>query len=291
MPWLDLVQVTLIYLHYVPTCSKPATTPQARSARDPPRPSVFFTLQSHTRTCTTRNRPSYRNLCTTPASTAHSRDSSRHRPPSDRRVCTNFCLVCASRDTAPPSNSYTLPRGSAIYRRHKPVHCTYPQWVQAELLVERDVPTREEFGGKCGICHAARETCAGSRERYPNLGEGVSRQIHFIWGDRSAGNGQNVGCRFQECAKYMSSEQISNFLNAAIRNRIAVRLIAEQHIVLSRALQDPEQANTNIGVVNMSLSPVEMIRMCASFVSELCEATLGAAPPVVIDGVTDATFA
>ena len=89
----------------------------------------------------------------------------------------------------------------------------------------------------------------------------------------------------------MSSEQVSNFLNAAIRNRIAVRLIAEQHIVLSRALQDPEQANTNIGVVNMSLSPVEMIRMCASFVSELCEATLGAAPPVVIDGVTDATFA
>jgi 26S proteasome regulatory subunit T1 len=96
---------------------------------------------------------------------------------------------------------------------------------------------------------------------------------------------------FQECAKYMSSEQISNFLNAAIRNRIAVRLIAEQHIVLSRALQDPEQANTNIGVVNMSLRPVEMIRMCASFVSELCEATLGAAPPVVIDGATDATFA
>ncbi|KAH9056617.1 P-loop containing nucleoside triphosphate hydrolase protein [Lactarius vividus] len=96
---------------------------------------------------------------------------------------------------------------------------------------------------------------------------------------------------FQECAKYMSSEQISSFLNAAIRNRIAVRLIAEQHIVLSRALQDPEQANTNIGVVNMSLSPIEMIRMCASFVSELCEATLGAAPPVVIDGATDATFA
>ena len=89
----------------------------------------------------------------------------------------------------------------------------------------------------------------------------------------------------------MSSEQISNYLNAAIRNRVAVRLIAEQHIVLSRALQDPEQANTNIGVVNMSLSPVEMIRMCASFVSELCEATLGAAPPVVIDGATDATFA
>ena len=89
----------------------------------------------------------------------------------------------------------------------------------------------------------------------------------------------------------MSPEQISNFLNAAIRNRTAVRLIAEQHIVLSRALQDPEQANTNIGVVDISLSPVKMIRMCASFVSELCEATLGAAPHVVVDGETDATFA
>ncbi|KAI0262950.1 P-loop containing nucleoside triphosphate hydrolase protein [Gloeopeniophorella convolvens] len=96
---------------------------------------------------------------------------------------------------------------------------------------------------------------------------------------------------FQESQKYMSSEQISNFLDAAIRNRIAVRLIAEQHIVLSRAIQNPEHAHSNVGVVNAALSPVEMIRMCSSFVTELCEATLGTAPPVVIDGATDATFA
>jgi len=90
----------------------------------------------------------------------------------------------------------------------------------------------------------------------------------------------------------MSSEQISSFLDAAIRNRIAVRLIAEQHIVLSRALQNPEQARANdVGIVDMALSPVEMIRMCASFVTELCEATLGAAPSIVIEGATDATFA
>jgi Mitochondrial branched-chain alpha-ketoacid dehydrogenase kinase len=100
-----------------------------------------------------------------------------------------------------------------------------------------------------------------------------------------------IYARFQECAKYMSSEQIANFLDSAIRNRVAVRLIAEQHIVLSRALQNPDQANTNVGIVDMTLSPVEMIRMCGSFVSELCEATLGAAPPIVIDGTMDATFA
>ncbi|KAG8738722.1 26S proteasome regulatory subunit 7 [Ceratobasidium sp. 414] len=34
-----------------------------------------------------------------------------------------------------------------------------------------------------------------------------------------------------------------------------------------------------------------MVRMCAAFVSELCEATLGATPPLKIDGVVDATFA
>ena len=97
--------------------------------------------------------------------------------------------------------------------------------------------------------------------------------------------------RFQECAKYMSSKQISSFLDAAIRNRIAVRLIAEQHIVLSHAMQNPEQVNANVGIVNMALSPVEMIRMCGSFVSELCEGSLGAAPPIIIDGATSATFA
>ncbi len=102
----------------------------------------------------------------------------------------------------------------------------------------------------------------------------------------------SVVCRFQECVKYMSSERISTFLDAAIRNRIAVRLIAEQHIVLSHAVQNPEQANSDdVGIVDRALSPAKMIRMCGSFVSELCEATLGAAPSIVIDGETDATFA
>ncbi|KAI0043562.1 26S proteasome subunit P45 [Auriscalpium vulgare] len=96
---------------------------------------------------------------------------------------------------------------------------------------------------------------------------------------------------FQECMRYMSPTQISNFLDAAIRNRIAVRLIAEQHIALTHALHNPDAARNHVGVVNMALSPVEMIRMCGSFVSDLCEATLGASPPIVINGVTDATFA
>lgn len=98
---------------------------------------------------------------------------------------------------------------------------------------------------------------------------------------------------FQECAKYMSPAQVSKFLDGAIRNRISVRLIAEQHIALSRALEDrPKSGPTShYGIVDMACSPAAMIRMCGEFVSELCEATLGAAPTIIIDGHPDTTFA
>lgn len=91
----------------------------------------------------------------------------------------------------------------------------------------------------------------------------------------------------------MSPTQISNFLDGAIRNRISVRLIAEQHIALSRALKDASGDYNVIlhnGIVNMTCSPTEMVHMCGSFVGELCEATLGVSPPLVIDGHVDATF-
>ncbi|KAL1745455.1 hypothetical protein HDZ31DRAFT_63115 [Schizophyllum fasciatum] len=96
---------------------------------------------------------------------------------------------------------------------------------------------------------------------------------------------------FQESSKYMSPAQMSDFLDGAFRSRISVRLLAEQHISISRALDDPEVDKAHVGVVDMRCSPARMIRMCASYVSELCEATLGASPAVQIDGFEDATFA
>ncbi|KAK7043772.1 hypothetical protein VNI00_008384 [Paramarasmius palmivorus] len=94
---------------------------------------------------------------------------------------------------------------------------------------------------------------------------------------------------FQECSKYLSPSQVNEFLDGAIRNRLSVRLIAEQHVALSHAINSPERSN--IGIVDMKCSPAQMIRMCGNFVSELCEATLGASPSIVIDGHADATFA
>ncbi|KAG2348597.1 26S proteasome subunit P45 [Suillus weaverae] len=101
---------------------------------------------------------------------------------------------------------------------------------------------------------------------------------------------------FQECSRYMSPTQISNFLDGAIRSRISVRLIAEQHIALSHALAtDPSAAEAGVlvhnGVIDPKCSPAGMVRMCGAFVSELCEATLGASPNITIDGCPKATFA
>ncbi|KAI8998917.1 26S proteasome subunit P45 [Trametes punicea] len=96
---------------------------------------------------------------------------------------------------------------------------------------------------------------------------------------------------FQECSRYMAPEQINEFLDSTIRNRIAVRLIAEQHIAISRDLARGDGASNHLGVVDLACSPKEMIGVCGSFVSDLCEATLGASPQIVIDGDADATFA
>ncbi|EFI28422.1 atypical/PDHK/BCKDK protein kinase [Coprinopsis cinerea okayama7 len=97
--------------------------------------------------------------------------------------------------------------------------------------------------------------------------------------------------KFQESAKYMSFEDINAFLDGAIRNRISVRLIAEQHIAVTRALHDPPQDGKDVGVIDTRCSPKEMVDVCGSFVGDLCRATLGSAPEIVVDGYPEATFA
>ncbi|KAF8906033.1 26S proteasome subunit P45 [Gymnopilus junonius] len=96
---------------------------------------------------------------------------------------------------------------------------------------------------------------------------------------------------FQECSRYMSSTEIRDFLDGAIRNRISIRLIAEQHIAVSQALNSRTTPSANVGVVDMNCFPAAMIKMCGSYVAELCDATLGGSPTILIDGHTNTTFA
>ena len=64
----------------------------------------------------------------------------------------------------------------------------------------------------------------------------------------------------QECSRYLTPEQISQFLDGVIRNKIAVRLIAEQHIAWSRALQYPNLMKDHVGVIDLKCCPMELIR-------------------------------
>lgn len=105
-----------------------------------------------------------------------------------------------------------------------------------------------------------------------------------------------MSCSLQECSRYMSSSQITAFLDSAIHSRISIHLIAKQHIALSMALSDlphlddMDDLSHYVGIVDPKCSPYHIAKMCGSFVSELCEATLGVSPQVIYDGDLDATF-
>jgi len=70
----------------------------------------------------------------------------------------------------------------------------------------------------------------------------------------------------QECSRYLTPEQTSQFLDGAIRSRIAVRLIAEQHIALSRALQHPDSMKDHVGVIDLKCRPMDLIQYEISYV-------------------------
>ncbi|TKY87553.1 hypothetical protein EX895_003567 [Sporisorium graminicola] len=146
--------------------------------------------------------------------------------------------------------------------------------------------------------------------------------------DLVAAHAQNIPTLargFQEARKYMDARQISAFLDAAIHSRIAIRMIAEQHLALSATLNDPSATNstenhnsqhdqlnpfdpdlppegtsnqghheygspTAVGIIETQLSPARITRMCAAFVRDLCEGTLGAAPQLILEGDLDVTY-
>ena len=89
----------------------------------------------------------------------------------------------------------------------------------------------------------------------------------------------------------MTSDDIGLFLDGAIRNRISIRFIAEQHIALSRAQDAGLGGKVHNGILDVRSSPADMIKHSASYVSGMCEATLGVAPDFLIDGQPNTTFA
>ncbi|GAA5900633.1 hypothetical protein JCM6882_000927 [Rhodosporidiobolus microsporus] len=124
---------------------------------------------------------------------------------------------------------------------------------------------------------------------------------------------------FKESRKYLPDSVITDFLDRAIRNRISLRLMAEQHLSLSAASlpflrptisspsspssSDPTSAPSakdprvepsarppssslsasRLGVLDLALSPYDLLSTSAEYVTLLCESTYGVAPPYRIE--------
>ncbi|KAK0562091.1 hypothetical protein OC861_005496 [Tilletia horrida] len=119
--------------------------------------------------------------------------------------------------------------------------------------------------------------------------------------DASAQNVPTLARGFLECEKYMSKHDIAAFLDAAIHSRIAIRLIGEQHLALTDAMSRTNTKpgriaanappSSSVGVIDTALNPARIVKMCASYVHDLCEGTLGAAPQLIIEGDESSTYA
>lgn len=128
---------------------------------------------------------------------------------------------------------------------------------------------------------------------------------------------------FRETRKYIPADTITQFLDRAIRSRITLRLMAEQHLSLSAASlpvlrpqsgqqaavippavaadpriepsaratvpagapQSQSRASSRVGILDLALSPREMISSCAEYVTLLCDSTYGVSPHYRIEGL------
>ena len=77
---------------------------------------------------------------------------------------------------------------------------------------------------------------------------------------------------FFECRKYISPQEVTQFLDEHLRARICTRLIAEQHIALhlssfGSAESSPSATSSYIGVIHTQLQPATIINACANFVA------------------------
>jgi signal transduction histidine kinase len=105
---------------------------------------------------------------------------------------------------------------------------------------------------------------------------------------------------FLEARKYISPEQVTQFIDEHLRARIGTRLIAEQHLALhassqphaKKTIPEPGQLSDGfIGVIDTELCPATIIRNCETTVGDICEFKYGVRPTVVINGELDYTFA
>lgn len=96
---------------------------------------------------------------------------------------------------------------------------------------------------------------------------------------------------FSECKPYLSEEEIGTFFDRAIRNRIGIRLTAEQHLSLtfdsSEAAQERRRKkpvdSPYVGIVDTRCSVTKIVKNCGYLVENLCEGAYGKGGQAISD--------
>lgn len=96
----------------------------------------------------------------------------------------------------------------------------------------------------------------------------------------------------RECRDFMSLEEMDTFVNNMLRTRIGRRVLAEQHIALSKAFMggNISRNSTRIGIIDTACHAGRTIEKCVKLAREAALARHGVAPLVTVDGHIDTTF-
>ncbi|KAI9025457.1 hypothetical protein DFJ74DRAFT_664381, partial [Hyaloraphidium curvatum] len=100
-------------------------------------------------------------------------------------------------------------------------------------------------------------------------------------------------------ARHMDASDVDRFMYTTLRSRIGRRVIAEQHIALTRTYLDEARSGTTsdnspfIGIVNTRTRAGTIVERCAALARKVFVSSYGgsvAPPEIVVDGDVDAEF-
>jgi [3-methyl-2-oxobutanoate dehydrogenase (acetyl-transferring)] kinase len=89
---------------------------------------------------------------------------------------------------------------------------------------------------------------------------------------------------FTECKQYIKPDHMQIFLDRTLTSRLGIRMMCEHHIAMH------EHRDGYIGIINLWLSPRDLVLRCANFARQVCEDTYGVTPEVIVDGHVDIKF-
>jgi signal transduction histidine kinase len=93
-----------------------------------------------------------------------------------------------------------------------------------------------------------------------------------------------------ESKKYLGNEELNIFMNETFQSRLSRRVLAEQHLALTKDFKNPDK-KTKFGIVDSNCRAIDSINNAIKSCDELFMDTYDCLPPVVtLDGKLNAQF-